>query len=321
MRSSLYSLRWLPVAFAISALTACGDAPTSNPLDVVHAFAGSDGAWSRGSLVSDGTTLFGRTAIGGAANSGTVFRIDGDGAGFAVLYSFSAGGSNVTGNQPHHNAMLLRDGTLIGAALYGGNQDNVQSDPVTGDLTSAAPPPTSDVGNGTLFTIGADGTDYRVLLGLDGGSAAPSLPHSPPALAPDGHTLYGMTASGGTNGSGTLYALDVDGANFRVLRSFATKDGDQPHGVVSFDSSGNLLGMTRHGGTPASGTGAGVIFHYDLTNGEYRVLHTFVADSTTDPSSDSAVTTRTPAASSTPGQRIRSGHQCPVRPVISSAAK
>ena len=140
MRSSLYSLRWLPVAFAISALTACGDAPTSNPLDVVHAFAGSDGAWSRGSLVSDGTTLFGRTAIGGAANSGTVFRIDGDGAGFAVLYSFSAGGSNVTGNQPHHNAMLLRDGTLIGAALYGGNQDNVQSDPVTGDLTSAAPP-------------------------------------------------------------------------------------------------------------------------------------------------------------------------------------
>lgn len=281
MRCPLSSLCWSLAALALSALTGCGDSPAPSGIEVLHAFAGSDGAWSRGSLVSDGTTLFGRTAIGGAANSGTVFRIDGAGGNFAVLYSFSAGGSNGTGNQPHHNAMLLRDATLIGAALYGGNQDNDQPDRVTGDLTSDAPP-TNQVGNGTLFTIGTDGASYQVMLGLDGGSTAPSLPHSPPALSPDGRTLYGMTSAGGAHDSGTLYALGSDGAGFRLLHSFDAKDGDQPHGVVSFDSAGNLLGMTRHGGSPASGKGAGVIFHYELASGTYRVLHTFVADQSDD---------------------------------------
>jgi len=42
--------------------------------------------------------------------------------------------------------------------------------------------------------------------------------------------------------------------------------------------------MTRKGGTPtaASATGAGVIFSYDLTHQDYTVLHTFVANSTSD---------------------------------------
>ena len=46
-----------------------------------------------------------------------------------------------------------------------------------------------------------------------------------------------------------------------------------------------------------------------------------VPDSTTEPSSESAITTSTPPASSTPGQTIRSGHQWPVTPVIDIAAK
>jgi len=262
-------------------LSACGDAPVANGIEVLHAFDGGDGAWSRGSLVRDGSTLYGRTAVGGAADSGTVFRIDADGSDFVVLHSFSAGGDNVLGNQPHHNAMLLRGTELLGAALYGGNQDNDQPDRVTGDFTSAAPP-TEQLGNGTLFTIGKSGQRYQVLLELDGGAGAPALPHSPPVLGPDGRTLYGMTSSGGKNDSGTLYALGADGSGFRLLHSFAEEDGDEPHGMVSFDGAGNLLGMTRKGGTPASGKGAGVIFHHDLAAATYRVLHTFVAGSTSD---------------------------------------
>src|SRR5262249_38745139 len=66
--------------------------------------------------------------------------------------------------------------------------------------------------------------------------------------------------------------------------SFKSSDGEEPHGVLIFDSKGTkLLGMTRAGGTPAaSASGAGVIFSYDLAHQEYSVLHTFVADSTTD---------------------------------------
>ena len=46
-----------------------------------------------------------------------------------------------------------------------------------------------------------------------------------------------------------------------------------------------------------------------------------VDESTTEPSSEMAITMRTAPASSTPGQTMRSGHQCPVSPVIAIAAK
>jgi uncharacterized repeat protein (TIGR03803 family) len=254
--------------------------PTATPvLAVLHAFAGSDGAWSRGSLTAVGTTLYGRTAIGGTANSGTIFQIGEDGSGFQSLYSFTAGGDNGLGNQPHHNAMLTDGSLLIGAALYGGNTMNTSLGAV---LHSKPPePPAPKVGNGTLFTIGTDGTDYAVLLELDGG-ALPALPHSPPMLAGDGVTLYGMTAGGGAHLAGTLYTMQTSGAGLTILHSFKDEDGDEPHGIVVFDSTGTkLLGMTRKGGTPADSTdtAAGVIFSYDLGSATYDVLHTFVADS------------------------------------------
>jgi uncharacterized repeat protein (TIGR03803 family) len=266
----------LPVALLALALrvaVAGPDARAAGDIEVLHAFSGADGAWSRGSLVRDGTVLYGRTAIGGAANSGTIFRIDEDGGGFAVLHSFSAGGSNGDGNQPRHNAMLVHGDTLIGSALYGGNQHSgADRGPSTHPVGA---PVTSQVGNGTLFTIHTDGSSYRVLHSFDGGQT-PSLPHSPPALAPDGHTLYGLSSLGGAHGKGTLYALDVDGSGFRVLRSFASYDGDRPHGVVTQDGDGNLFGITRSGGTTPHGKGAGVIFRYELATGAYHVLHTFV---------------------------------------------
>lgn len=271
-------MRFAPGLLAVLAcwLVASGaPARASGGIDVLHAFAGHDGAWSRGTMLRDGTTLYGRTAIGGKADAGTVFRIDQDGSGFASLYSFSAGGDNRLGNQPHHNAMLLLGDRLLGAALYGGNEKGDDPKRVTGDFTSGAPP-TQQLGNGTIFTLTREGHEYAVLLELDG-RPDPALPHSPPVIAPDGRTLYGMTSSGGEADSGTLYTIQTDGTGFRILHSFVSKSGHQPHGQVAFDRDGNLLGMTRKGGTPASGTGAGVVFRFDLASSRYQVLHTFVA--------------------------------------------
>lgn len=275
---------------AVLFLAGCGSGssggsppPGATTITVLHAFDGADGAWSRGSLTAVGGILYGRTAIGGEANSGTIFQIGADGAGFASLYSFSAGGDNMLGNQPHHNAMLAQGVMLIGAALYGGNTMNASLGAI---LHSKPPePPAEKVGNGTLFAIGTDGTDYTVLVELDGGAGQPALPHSPPMLAPDGATLYGMTSNGGANLKGTLYTAQTTGTGLSILHSFADADGDEPHGMVVFDSKGTkLLGMTRKGGTPSDSqqTGAGVIFSYDLKHTAYSVLHTFVANSTTD---------------------------------------
>jgi uncharacterized repeat protein (TIGR03803 family) len=271
-RTPLITLLALAAATTLRVLPACGDARPAAKLEVLHAFDGADGAWSRGSLTRVGNVLYGRTAIGGTANSGTVFRIAEDGA-FTRLHSFTAGGRNGTGNQPHHNAMLLVGDRLIGAALYGGNERGDVPGRITGDVTSG--PPTVQLGNGTLFSIRPDGSGYHVLLELDGGPGAPALPHSSPVLAPDGRTLYGMTSSGGAHGNGTLYAIAADGSGYRLLRSFETRTGDQPHGMVAFDSRGRLLGMTRKGGEPTAGAGVGVIFRFDVASGAYDVLHTF----------------------------------------------
>jgi uncharacterized repeat protein (TIGR03803 family) len=266
------------LALALGALhgrASHGEARAAAGLEVLHAFDGANGAWPRGSMTELGGVLYGRTAIGGDADSGTVFRIAEDGSGFARLYSFSAGGDNRLGNQPHHNAMLPVGDRLIGAALYGGNQRHDAPGRITGDVTVG--PPTVKDGNGTIFSIGRDGSGYAVLLELDGGRDAPTLPHSPPALAPDGRTLYGMTSSGGAHGSGTLYTIATDGSGFRLLHAFAAASGDEPHGMVAFARDGSLLGMTRKGGTPSAGAGAGVIFRYDVARASYQVLHTFVA--------------------------------------------
>lgn len=248
----------------------CAARPPQASLRLLHAFNGGDGAWPRGSFVVAGDTLFGRTAVGGNAGNGTVFSIRADGSEFRSLYSFSAGGDNGTGNQPHHNSMLFLDEAFVGAALYGGNTEH------GGAHTTQVVAGAEKSGNGTIFRVGADG-DYRLLRGFDGGDASPANPHSPPQVAPDGSLLVGMTAQGGNRDQGALYAMKPDGSELRILHHFEPASGAQPHGVVAFDGDA-LLGMTRIGGTRLDGSpGAGVVFRFDRGTRNYTQLHVFAA--------------------------------------------
>src|SRR5882762_1794370 len=54
---------------------------------VLHHFTGStnDGAYPYGKLIVSGGVLYGTTENGGSGNGGTVFRLDADGANFALL--------------------------------------------------------------------------------------------------------------------------------------------------------------------------------------------------------------------------------------------
>ena len=236
--------------------------PQPPALQAIHTFNGADGAWARGSLVRSGDTLFGRTSIGGSANNGTIFSVDTSGNNFRKIYDFTAGANNGLGNQPHHNSMLLLNQTLIGAALFGGDQ--------------AASP--SGAGGGTLFNIGTDGSSYSAFKVFSGSPDA-ATPHSPPVFSQDGTTLYGLTSGGGDNNLGTIYSVNLDGSNFQVLYSFASGDtGQQPHGQLTYDSTGTLLlGMTRLGGPQD----VGVVFSFDPLSANYNVLWTFAANDTT----------------------------------------
>lgn len=179
---------------------------------------GASGRYPYGSLISDGTFLYGMTTNSGSTDGGTIFRIMPDGTGFATMFDFGDG--TVNGRFPHGS--LIHDGTfLYGMTLEGGAN-----------------------GMGTLFKILPDGTGFDKLLDFDtttGGSPWGSL-------ASDGTFLYGMTNVGGLSASGTLFKLMPDGTGLVVLLDFDGIDlGSHPKGSVLFDGT-FLYGMTQQGG-------------------------------------------------------------------------
>jgi uncharacterized repeat protein (TIGR03803 family) len=158
----------IPVlAVALVAAAGCSDAPEpAGQLAVWHSFSGADGAWSRGSLSSDGHALYGRTSRGGEFGSGTVFRLDGAGGGFRLLHSFTAGGDNHTGNQPHHNAMLVRDSEVDDEAVEGELRRGSRSLRCTaaaarGDAPPRARSPTRFVAGAGIARAASRGTRWR----------------------------------------------------------------------------------------------------------------------------------------------------------------
>src|SRR5439155_13460845 len=112
--------------------------PDGNIYQVLHDFAaGNDGAYPVGPLLQgSGGVLYGTTANGGAFVLGTVFRLNSDGSGFAVLKSFSG----PDGSEPEASLAWGMDGAIYGTTRYGGAN-----------------------GRGTVFKLNPNGLDFAVL--------------------------------------------------------------------------------------------------------------------------------------------------------------
>lgn len=182
----------------------------------------SDGAWPGADLTagSDGM-LYGTTAAGPSSSAGTVFRVNMDGSGFAVLktLSWSESGGLIEGS----------DGALYGTTGYTG--------PSSG---------------GTVFRLNKDGTGFAVLKNFDSISDG-SSPRGGLVEGLDG-ALYGTTLQGGASGYGAIFRLNKDGTGFSVLRSLdGGADGRSPFRVTE-GSDGALYGTAALGGASDSGT-------------------------------------------------------------------
>nr|WP_294860407.1 choice-of-anchor tandem repeat GloVer-containing protein [uncultured Fluviicola sp.] len=188
---------------------------------VLHTFASipSDGEAPQGSLVSDGTYLYGMTRYGGTNDNGVIFRIKPDGSDYTLLKIFS----NTTGAQPWGDLMF--DGTY----LYGMNSNYGPG------------------GYGAVFKLKPDGTDYTVLRSFTSGNGPNgSEPHG--SLILEGTTLYGMTRLGGHNyAEGNVFSIETDGTGYQDMYNFSDSDGDAPVGSLFLKDS-NLYGMTYKGG-------------------------------------------------------------------------
>jgi len=262
-----------PLALAsVVLLAGCWGDDTSPPrTGTVYAFGGTgspsqDGAEPKGTLtaatINGATVLFGRTAIGGSNGCGIVFSINPDGSNYNVQYRF--GGSD--GCDPRHDAMTLNpNDNRFYATTQGVNQTNNATYGNQGQIFSFAPATTIP------FPVSA----VHTFSGMPDGAEQ----HSSFSIDPVSGLMYGMSAQGGANNNGLLYAVSIDGAQFIHLHDFTKAEGNDPHGrIVLVD--GVLYGITRSNGTlPDGKSGQGAVFSYPLTtplaSGPITVLHTF----------------------------------------------
>jgi uncharacterized repeat protein (TIGR03803 family) len=137
---------------------------------------GSDGLLPVGGLDRDKKgNLHGTTELGGAANSGTVFKLAPDGT-FTTLYAFV----DADGGYPEGNILLI-DGTLYGTTEGGG------------DATCHC---------GVVFKLAPDGTETVLhrFIGSDGGAVYAGLTKH------DGN-LYGTTGFYGSFNDGVVFRV------------------------------------------------------------------------------------------------------------------
>lgn len=250
-------------------------------------FAGTaNGSNPWGSLITDGTFLFGMTFSGGVNQMGTVFKIKLDGTEYTKLLDF-AGLSN--GRNPRGD--LFYDGTYLYGMTSVGGIDNygtlfkilpngtgytklLNFDSITNGrnpmgsvisdgtylygMTSGSGT-NSSTSYGTIFKIKTDGSAYSRLLEFDG-AAKGRRPYG--TLYASGTTLYGMTFEGGIENWGTLFNINKDGTGFTKLIDFSgTTNGMNPWGsLISVGTS--IYGMTGGGGINAF---SGVLFKYGIS--------------------------------------------------------
>lgn len=205
----------------------------------------TNGSLPRGSIISDGTFLYGLTSRGGINDFGTMFKITSNGSGFIKLIDFT-GFTN--GRYPDDS--LFFDGSF----LYGMTEQGGTS------------------GQGTLFKILPNGTGYLKLIDFTGVTNG-SFPLG--SIISDGTFLYGMTHTGGLYDYGTIFKILPDGTGYLKLFDFDnTINGGLPRGSLLL--LGNFLyGMTNSGGGENS---IGVLFKIMINGSGYLKLIEFVND-------------------------------------------
>ncbi len=211
---------------------------------------GNDGAEPNAPVVigPDGS-LYGTTPMGGD-NQGTVFKLTPPAQvcetalcpwNETILYRF-AGGED--GGNPYSPVILNASGNIYGTTQSGGS-----------------------AGLGTVFELTRSGSGWtETVLYSFTGIPDGSQPESGLLMDAAGN-LYGTTADGGANSSGTVFQLVPSGGGWteNILYSFGPQDGYAPFGGLIFDNAGNLYGTTAY-----SYVGNGTVFELSPSGGQWN---------------------------------------------------
>ncbi len=246
---------------------------------VLHLFTNSpdgDAVFGKPMQAADGT-IYGTTFFGGTNGSGTIYKLNPDGSGYAVLYSF---GASPDGANPYSGLAQGADGAIYGTTRSGGLN-----------------------GGGTVFKINPDGSGYTILHNFNLADGTAPLGG---VIAGLGNVIYGVTSEQGLYTGGTLFSLSLDGSAYDVLYNFGSSGGfDASHpygGLVQGPASAGTLalyGTTVYGGTSHLGAIYGLLVNPPLSiapisaslNGNQSVVFwpawalNYVLQTTTNPAS------------------------------------
>lgn len=219
---------------------------TDSSFTVLRGFGYDPTYGPAGALAWSGNVMYGTTVLGGQSNLGTVFKINTDGSGYAILHSFTGVGD---GKRPSAG-VLLSGSTLFGTTRFGGSANY-----------------------GTIFRIETNGSGYSIIKNFPSGTNGGPISE----LVLSGTTLYGTTIGGGSPASSTIFKINTDGSGYAVLTDFdgVIGSGAQPSaGLVRFGST--LFGTTIatcHGGQSDCGS----VFKINTDGGGFGILKQFPA--------------------------------------------
>jgi uncharacterized repeat protein (TIGR03803 family) len=259
MKMRIKPLFFLPALMAGLGLIPAGRATAQTYTDVYSFTAESydslneadtngNGSYPSAGLILSGNTLYGTTSYGGTNGNGTVFAVNTDGTGFTVLHTFTAlsapnSGTNSDGANPQARLFLQSFNYLWGTAENGGTN-----------------------GNGTVFSLTTDGLNFTTQHSFSALSAPFNGTNSDGAHPAAGltfagvDTVVGTAQNGGTNGNGTVFAINTDDSSFTTLYTFSAytnytnSDGANPLGGLIISSNGVLYGTASGGGAGSDGT-------------------------------------------------------------------
>jgi uncharacterized repeat protein (TIGR03803 family) len=246
--------------------------------------------------------LFGTTRLGGSAAAGSVYSLRFDGAGYQLVSSLDTAAGPTDLGSP---LLALANGTLVGSSRFGGSTNNgtlftldqsganlavVYSppDPSTGQEFRSGLIQASDgllygtsvsggaSGQGTVFRMNADGSNYTVLKSFAFGATGPGANPVEPLLEASDGNLYGTTFFGGTTNRGALFGMTKDGTTYTVLKTFGTpaSNGEGPMSPLIEASDHMLYGTTYGGGSTNNG---GTVFRINKDGTGFQVILAFAA--------------------------------------------
>ena len=195
----------------------------------LHTFQPStEGGNPSGALAYNASTqkLYGTCSSGGTDGFGTCFSYDLNGM-FTVQHHFGGGAA---GAYPQGGVILAEDGILYGTTQYGGNHSQ-----------------------GSIFKLNPQNDTHEILYHINSTTSDGRYPFGRLVESSPG-VFMGTCSEGGTNGTGTVFKVTVEGVYTRLRSLQATNDGGYPKAGLCKTDGALLYGITEFGGLNGFGT-------------------------------------------------------------------